>query len=98
MNEPHNDESVVINTSIMDSEQNNENLLPPPANTFHRALEKLVLPSFSATNSLVCNVDTTLTNIFSSPLIPGPASSCSAIYTALISTKNITAWACGDTS
>ena len=34
-------DGVINTTSIVDSEQNNENLLPPPANKFHRALELL---------------------------------------------------------
>ena len=56
------------------------------------------LPSFAATNSLALNIDTTLTNIFSTPLIPGPASSYSAIYTALIRAQNVSTWACGGSS
>ena len=57
-------------------------------------LEKYI----SATNSLVCNADLTRTNIYSTPLIPGPASSYSAIYTALIRAYNISTWCCGDTT
>ena len=56
-----------------------------------KGLSDLKLPSFAATNSLVLDIDTTLTNIHSTPLIPGPASSFSAIYTA----QNVTTWACG---
>ena len=52
--------------------------------TFERwNLESLRLPSFGATNSLVANIDTTLTNIFALPFVAGPASSISAVYTAL---------------
>ena len=47
-------------------------------------------------NSLVFNVDNT--NVFTTPLIPGPASSYNSIYTALVTGKNISAWACGETS
>ena len=47
------------------------------------SLESLCLPSFGATNSLVTEVDTTLTNIFALPFVAGPASSISAVYTAL---------------
>ena len=61
-------------------------------------LSNLKLPYFAITNSLVLNIDTTLTNIFSTPLIPGPASSYSAIYTALMRAQNITTWACGGSS
>ena len=55
-------------------------------------------PSFLATNSLTASVDTTLTNIFATPLIPGPASSYSAIYTALMRSQHITTWSCGQSS
>ena len=61
-------------------------------------LSNLKLPSFAATNSLVLNIDKTLTNVFSTPLIPGPASSYSAIYTALMRAQSITTWACGGSS
>ena len=46
-------------------------------------IDKLKFPSFSAMNSLVSDVDTRITNIFSTSVVPGPASSFSAIYTAL---------------
>ena len=46
-------------------------------------IDKLKFPSFNARNSLVSDLDTRITNIFSTPLVPGPASSFSAIYTAL---------------
>ena len=58
----------------------------------------LCLPSFNATNSLISDVDTTLTNIFATPLIPGSASSYSAIYSALIRAQHISTWACGESS
>ena len=63
---------------------------------FSDAFEELVLPSFGATNSLVSDTDITITNIFTTPLVPGPASSWSALFTALMRVKNITAWACGN--
>ena len=66
--------------------------------TNSRKVMENILPSFSATNSLVCNADLTRTNIYSTPLIPGPASSYSAIYTALIRAYNISTWCCGDTT
>ena len=46
-------------------------------------LDTLCLPSFAATNSLVANQEISLTNIFSLPFVAGPASSISAVYTAL---------------
>ena len=63
--------------------------------SFHNALQCLSLPSFGATNSLVYNVDNTITNVFRTSLIPGPASSCT-IYTALVTGMNISACACGE--
>ena len=63
-----------------------------------KPLENLCIPSFSATNSVLSDVDTSLTNIFNTPLVPGPASSYSAIYTALMRSQSIATWACGDRS
>ena len=63
---------------------------------FSEAFEKIVLPSFGATNSLLSNTDTTTTNIFSTPLVPGPPSSWDALLTSLMRVKKITAWACGN--
>ena len=43
--QPHNDEStndeVINSTSIMESEQNEEHFLPPPANKFQQELLKI---------------------------------------------------------
>ena len=60
-------------------------------------IAKLKFPSFNAMNSFVSDVDTRITNIFSKPLVPGPASSFSAIYTALKQSQKISLWACGNT-
>ena len=57
-----------------------------------------ILPSFSATNSWVCNADLTRANIYSTPLIPAQASFYSAIYTALILAHDISTWYSGDTT
>ena len=43
-----------------------------------------ILPSFSATNPLVCNADLKRTNVYSTLLIPGPAIFYSATHNALI--------------
>ena len=83
---------------VKDDEQNNDEgdhvLLKNKVND----ISELKLPSFAATNSLVLKIDTTLTNIFSTPLVPGPASSYSAIYTALMRAQNVLTWSCGDSS
>ena len=42
-------------------------------------------------------MDTRITNIFSTPLVPGPASSFSAIYTALKQSQKMSSWSCGNT-
>ena len=55
----------------------------PQTQTLRWNLDCLKLPSFSATNSLVYTVDTTLTNIFPLPFVAGPASSTSAVFTSL---------------
>ena len=68
-----------------------------PRNNSGKITEK-ILPPFSVTNSLVCNAHLTRTNIYSTPLIPFPASSYSAIYTALIRAHNISTWCCGHTT
>ena len=62
-----------------------------------KPLENLCIPSLGATNSVLSDVDT-LTNIFNTPLVPGLASSYSAIYIALMRSQNISTWACGDRS
>lgn len=46
-------------------------------------LDSLSLPSLGATNSLVVDMDLTLTNVFPLPFVAGPASSTSAVFTAL---------------
>ena len=56
-------------------------------------IDKLKFPSFNAMNSLVSDV----TNIFSTQLVPGPASSFSAIYTAQKQSQKISLWAFGNT-
>ena len=53
-----------------------------------------LLPSFAALNSLIKDIDLGIANIFAIPLIPGPASSYSAIYTALMKAQGITIWTC----
>ena len=59
----------------------------------------LVLPSFSATSSLIMNsIDTTPTNVFATPLIGGPASDYSAIYTGLMRAHGIAVWSCGESA
>ena len=57
-----------------------------------------ILSSFSATNSLVCNADLARTNIYSTPLIPAPASSYSTVYIALIWVQNISTPCCKETT
>ena len=52
----------------------------------------------SATNSLIKDIDLGITNVFTIPLIPGPASSYSAIYTALKKAQGISTWTCPSSS
>ena len=59
-----------------------------PTNNSGKSTENILL-SFSATKSLVCNTDLIRTNIYSTPLIPGPAIFYSAVYCALICAHNI---------
>ena len=59
---------------------------------------KTLLPSLSATNSLIKDIDLGITNVFTIPLIPGPASSYSAIYTALKKAQGISTWTCPSSS
>ena len=70
---------------------NNSNVGIPELNEDNR-YHDLVLPSFAALNSLVRDIDLSITNVFTIPLIPGPASSYSAIYTALMKAQGITTW------
>ena len=53
-------------------------------------LEKLVLPSFAATNSIFNETEPSITNIFVAPLIPGPANYFSALYTGLNRAEKLT--------
>lgn len=46
-------------------------------------LNSLMLPFFSATNSLVVTMDRTLNTVFPLPFVAGPASSTSAAFTVL---------------
>ena len=69
---------------IRNSENTEETDAQATSTLRKKGLSDLKLPSFAAKNSLVLDIDTTLTNIHSTPLIPGPASSYSAIYTALM--------------
>ena len=64
------------------------------------SLKELKIPSFSATNSIFLrnDINMTETRIFKTPLIPGPASDYSAIYTALLHAQGISVWTCGATS
>ena len=59
---------------------------------------KTLLPSFSATNSLIKDIDLGITNVFTIPLIPGPFSSYSATYTALKKAQGISTWTCPSSS
>ena len=68
-----------------------------PTNNSGKSTENILL-SFSATKSLVCNTDLIRTNIYSTPLKPGPAIFYSAIYCALICAHNISTWCCCDTT
>ena len=63
--------------------------------TMKLPLNTLQLPSFAGTNSLFHDINTNITNIFKTPLIPGPASSYKAIYTALMRAQGISVWSCG---
>ena len=68
-----------------------------PTNNSRKITEN-ILPPFSATYSLVCNADLARTNIYSTHLIPAPASSYSTAYIALIWVQNISTWRCKDTT
>ena len=62
-------------------------------------LKSIEIPPFAATNSLVQkHLNSTLTEVYKTPLIPGPASSYSAIYTALKGAQGINVWSCGPDS
>ena len=57
------------------------------------------MSSFSATDSLICNADSTRQNVYLTPLNSGPANSDRALYTALIRAHNIsTTWDSDDTT
>ena len=81
-------------------EGNYENNFNALKNTISEPFEKLVIPSWSGTNSILCNEirDEDLTNVFTAPLIAGPASDYNAIYTALMCANGISVWSCGENS
>ena len=74
--------SYITMTSYNDLELSNND---DPSNYQQKywTLDTLKIPSFSATSSIVVSMDTTMTNIFALPFVPGPASSISAVFTAL---------------
>ena len=74
-----NDASFICDQIKKDIEQVEKNV----ENTSLWTLDTLCLPSFGASNSLVADKEISLTNIFSLPFVAGPASSISAVYTAL---------------
>ena len=63
-------------------------------NIFSHPTERLLVPRFAAANSLVQMGQTNIniTNIYKTSLIPGPASSYAAIYTALKPAQGISVW------
>ena len=77
---------------LVKNSENNEETDAQATSARKKGLSDLKLPSFAATNSLVLDIDTTLTNIHSTLLISGPASSYSAIYTALMRAQNVSTW------
>ena len=83
---------------IRNSENSEEKDAQATSTLRKKGLSDLKRPSFAVTNSLVLDIDTTLTNSHSALLIPGPASSYSAIYTALMRAQNVSTWACGGSS
>ena len=58
---------------VSNDEVHEEKPNAPTMKRFTNAIEDLVLPSFGATKSVVSYADTTLTNIFTSLLVPGAA-------------------------
>ena len=84
--------NIHVHESDVEMEQDS-NVCMPELNEDNR-YHDLVLPSSAALNSLVRDIDLSITNVFTIPLIPGPASSYSAIYTALMKAQGITTWTC----
>ena len=63
-------------------------------NIISHPIERLRILPFAATNSQLlqmCQTNINITNIYKAPLIPGPASSYAAIYTALNQPQGINA-------
>ena len=59
----------------------------------------LRIPPFGGTGSLVhVDININITGVYKTPLVPGPASSYKAIYTALMRAQGISAWSYGDSS
>ena len=88
--------NIHVQESDVEMEQDS-NVSMPELNEDNR-YHDLVLSSFAALNSLVRDIDLSITNVFTIPLIPGPASSYRAIYTALMKAQGITTWTCSTSS
>ena len=90
-------QSSFDSTCITNSAEGEILVLNKLRENIRQPIETLNIPAFAATNSLVQkDLNTTLTDVYKTPLIPGPASSYSAIYTALKKAQGINAWARGD--
>ena len=62
----------------------------------YKSHNSAVIPSLSATGSvLLDSINLECTDSFTTPLVPGPASSFSAIYTGLMQEQGISVWSSG---
>ena len=91
------DEGVCNSVVEAGDYENNFNALK---NAISEPFKKLVIPSWSWSNSILCDEirDEDLTNVFTVPLITDPPSDYNAIYTALMCANGISVWSCGENS
>ena len=88
-----------VGTSVHDLPEKEQYIFERLRQTLSSSSNELRIPSLSATKSVLSAEigENQLTNIFTIPLIPGPASDFIAIYSALICVQGISIWSCGTT-
>ena len=90
--------NIPDNTSFFPDDVEVFHITPPKLflENYIASLKELKIPSFSATNSVLRkDINLKKTNIFKTPLIPGPVSDYGSIYTALMQAQGISVWTGG---
>ena len=86
------DKDQLVLPTVSNDEVHEEKPNAPTMKRYANAIEDLVLPSFSATNSIISYADTTLTNILTSLLVPGAAKLNAHFHSVDRNNDPITPW------